>query len=95
MYLGNRENPCREYDDAHKANQNKGVVGVLFDFLFQTDKQLRIEEILDRDPQSVAQLFDRGDRGAVVSSADNVVHRGLCDTAHITELVNGDVALTA
>ncbi len=67
----------------------------LFDFLLQTEKQLRIEEILDRDPQAVAQLLDRCDGGAVVSSADNVVHRGLCDTAHITEFVDRDVTLAA
>ena len=54
-------------------------------------KQIRIEKILDRDPQPVAQLLYGGDSRAVVSPADNVVHRRLRDTAHIAELVDGNV----
>jgi len=58
-------------------------------------EQFRVEEVLNGDSQSVAQFFNGRDRGAVVPSADDIVHRGLGNTAHIAEFVDGYVLLTA
>ena len=59
----------------------------LFNFLFQSQKQIRMEEFIDCDTQSVAQLFDGGNGSTVVSAADDIVHSGLCHAAHAAELV--------
>lgn len=60
---------------------------LLFDFLFQTNKDFRMEELINRDTQSIAQLFDGGNGSTVISTADNIVHSGLCHTAHAAEFV--------
>lgn len=65
------------------------------DFLLQIPEQLGIEEILNRDSQTIADLLDRGNGGTAVSFADNVVYRGLGHAARATELVNGNVTLAA
>ena len=67
----------------------------LFHFLIQIHEQARVEEILYRDPESVAQLFNCRDRCAVVAPADNVVDGRLCDAAHAAQLVDGDVSFSA
>ena len=54
-----------------------------------------MKEILDRDSQTVTQLLDRCDICAVVPSTDDIIHSGLGDTAHIAELVDGNIMLTA
>ena len=64
------------------------------DFLLQRKEYVRIEEVLNRDPQSIAELLDRCNGSAVISSADDIVHGGLCNTAHIGKLVNGNAMLT-
>ncbi len=53
------------------------------DFLFQISEQLRVEEVLNRDSQTIAELFDCGDGGAAVSSADNIIYCGLGHTIDI------------
>ena len=58
----------------------------LFLFIFQLCEKyytlsVVIEEINNRDPQTVAQLLQCGDGGAVVASADHIVHSGLRDAA--------------
>ena len=60
----------------------------LFHFLIQIHEQARVEEILYRDPESVAQLFNCRDRCAVVAPADNVVDGRLRDAAHAAQLVD-------
>ena len=67
------------------ANANSRAT--LFDFLFQTNKDFRMEELINRDTQSITQLFDGGHGSTVVSSTDTIVHSGLCHTAHAAELV--------
>ena len=64
-----------------------------FHFRFYIFEQIVIEEVDDRDPQSVAQFLERGDGGAVVASADHVVHGGLRDAADRAQLVNSQVSL--
>ena len=64
-----------------------------FHFRFYVFEQVVIEEIDDRNPQAVAQLLKRGDGGAVVASADHIVHSGLRDAADRAQLVNSQVAL--
>ena len=73
---------------------NTGEV-FLLNFLFQISEQLRMEEVLNRDSQTIAELFDCRNRGAMVSSADDIVYCGLGHTAHATELVDGNTAITA
>ena len=46
-----------------------------------------MEELVNCDTQSIAQLFDGRNGGAVVSAADDIVHSGLCHAAHAAELV--------
>ena len=67
----------------------------LFHFLIQIHEQARVEEILYRDPESVAQLFNCRARCAVVAPADNVVDGRLCDAAHAAQLVDGNVSFSA
>lgn len=64
-----------------------------FHFRLYVFEQIIIEEVDDRDPQAVAQLLQRGDGGAVVASADHIVHGGLRDAADRAQLVNSQVSL--
>lgn len=64
-----------------------------FYFRFDVFEQIIIEEIDDRDPKAVAQLLQRGNGGAVISSADHIVHGGLRDAADRAQLVNSQVSL--
>ena len=54
-----------------------------------------MKEVLDRDAQAVAELFDRRYGRAAVAAADYVVHCGLSHSAHVAQLVDGDVLLAA
>lgn len=67
----------------------------LFDFLFQIPEQLRRKEVFNRDTQSVAQLLYGGNGRAVIPAAHNVIHRGLRHTAHVAELIDGDITFLA
>ena len=67
----------------------------LLELLFQIPKQLRVEEVLNRDSQTIAELLDRRNSGTAVSAADNIVYRGLGHTAHAAELVDGNITLIA
>lgn len=60
---------------------------ILFDFLFQISKELRVEELVNCDTQSVAQLFNGRNGGAVVSATDDIIYSRLCHAAHTAELV--------
>ena len=51
-----------------------------------------IEEIDDCDPQTVAQLLQRGNGGAVVAAADYIVYGGLRNAADRAQLVNSQVS---
>lgn len=64
-----------------------------FHFWFYVLEQIVIEEINNCDPQTVAQLLQRGDGGAVVSATDHIVHGGLRDAADRAQLVNSQVSL--
>jgi len=64
-----------------------------FHFRFNVLEQIIIEKINDRDSQAVAQLLHRGNGGAVISSADHIVHGGLRDAADRAQLVNSQVSL--
>ena len=75
-------------------NSTAGTPAVLsFYFRFYVFEQIIIEEINDCDPQTVTQLLQRGDGGAVVSATDHIVHRGLRDAADRAQLVNSQVSL--
>ena len=63
-----------------------------FHFRFNVLEQIIIEKINDRDSQAVAQLLQRGDGGAVVASADHIVHGGLRDTADRAQLIDSQVS---
>lgn len=64
-----------------------------FHFRFYVLEQIIVEEINDRDPQTVAQLLQRGDGGAVIAATDHIVHGGLRDAADRAQLVNSQVSL--
>ena len=64
-----------------------------FYFRFYVFEQIVIEEINDGDSQTVAQLLQCGDGGAVVAAADHIVHGGLRDAADRAQLVNSQVSL--
>ena len=64
-----------------------------FHFRFYVFEKVVVEEIDDRDPQTVAQFLDRRNGRAVVASADYVVHGGLRDAADRAQLVDSQVAL--
>ena len=68
---------------------------LLFHFLLQIGKQIRCEKFLYGDPEAIAQLFDGGDGGAVIASADDVVDCGLGDAADVAEFVDGQILLVA
>ena len=81
-----------------KALDNRSAKGaffmaLLFHFRFYVFEQIVVEEINDRDPQTVAQLLQRGNGGAVVAAADHIVHGGLRDAADRAQLVNSQVSL--
>lgn len=65
----------------------------LFNFLFQIPEQFRIEEVLNRDSQTIAEFLDCRNCCAAVPTADDVVDGGLGHTAHATELVDGTIIL--
>lgn len=54
-----------------------------------------MEKLLDGDTQAVTQLFDSGNCSAAVSPADNVIDSRLSDTAHVAQLIDGDILLLA
>ena len=54
-----------------------------------------MEEFFNGDSQSVAQLLDRRNGGAVVPSADDIIHRGLRNAAHVAELIDRYVTFPA
>lgn len=54
-----------------------------------------MEKLLDSDTQTVTQLLDGGNRSAAVSPTDDVIDGRLRDTAHVTQLVDGDVLFLA
>lgn len=69
--------------------------GVLLYFLFKIEKNVAVEEVNYRDIESVADLFDGGNGGAIIPSADDIIKCGLCDAGDGGEFVDGDVALVA
>ena len=48
-----------------------------------------MEEVLYGNPQTIAKLLDRRNRGAAIPSADDVVYCGLGHTAHAAEFIDG------
>ena len=70
-------------------------MSVLLDLLLQVSEQLRIEEILNGDSQTITKLLDRGNGGAAVASADDIVHCGLGHAAHAAEFIDRNVTLIA
>ena len=72
-----------------------GGLFVLLEFLIQIPEQVRIEELLDGNSQAITKLFDSGNGGAPIAATNNVVDRGLGDTAHGAQLVDGDILLPA
>ena len=54
-----------------------------------------MEKILNRHVQAVAELFNCGDRDAVVSAADDIVHCRLGHTAHGAEFIDGNIPFPA
>ena len=68
---------------------------MLFDLLHQIQKQFRLKEVDDRNAEAVAEFLNGRNRGAVVASADNVVHCGLGHAAANTQGVDGNILLLA
>ena len=68
-------------------------MALLFHFRLYVFEQIIIEEVNDRDPQTVAQLLERGDGGAVVAASNHIVHSGLRNAADRAQLVNSQVSL--
>ena len=62
-------------------------------FLLQVVKDGSVEELPQGDVQSVAEFLDGGHGGAVISSADDVVERGLGYAAEGRQPVDGDLPL--
>ena len=54
-----------------------------------------MEELLNWHIQTITELFDRRDRDALVSAADDVVHRRLCHAAHGAEFIDGNIPFPA
>ena len=69
------------------------TAALLFHFRFDVFEKIIIEEINNCDPQAVAQFLQCGDGGAVVASADHIVHGGLRNAADRAQLVNSQVSL--
>ena len=68
---------------------------VLLEFLIQIPEQVGIKELRDSNSQAIAKLFDGGNGGAPIAATNNVVDRGLGDTAHGAQLVDGNILLPA
>ena len=68
---------------------------MLLDLLLETIKFRRGEKFAQCNSKTVAKFLNGGNSGAVVSSADNVIHSGLGNAANAAELVDGDVMLLA
>ena len=68
---------------------------ILLEFLIQIPEEVRIKELLDGNSQAVTKLFDGGNGGTPIAATNNVVDRGLGDTAHGAQLVDGDILLPA
>ena len=51
-----------------------------------------MEKFIDCNTQAVTELFDCGDRSAVISSAYNVVYSRLRNAANTAEFVNGYIS---
>ena len=66
-----------------------------FHFRLYVFEKIIVEEVDDRDPQTVAQLLNRRNGRAVVASADHIVHGGLRDSADRAQLIDSQVALCA
>ena len=54
-----------------------------------------MEKVYDRNAKAIAKLFDRGDRCAVVASADDVVHRRLGNAAAVAQGIDRDIMFPA
>ena len=65
---------------------------MLFNFLLQSSKQIRVEELVDCNTQTITQLFDRRHSRTIVPATDDVVYGGLCNTTNAAEFVNGNIA---
>ena len=87
----------REFWTATKQQTDitAGLLLFLFQFLLQAHEQLRVKEVLNRDAQAVAELFNCRYGRAAISAADYVVHCGLRHSAHAAQFVDGDVLLAA
>lgn len=72
-----------------------GFVCTLFNFLLQICEQVALEEVNDTDLQAVTDLFQGGNGGTVVASADDVAQGRLGDTADGRKLIDCDVVLSA
>ena len=68
---------------------------ILLEFLVQIPEQIGIKELLDGNSQAITELFDGGNGGAPIAATNNVVDRGLGDTAHGAQLVDGNILLSA
>ena len=68
---------------------------ILLEFLVQIPEQVRIKELLDGNSEAITELFDGGNGGAPIAATDDVVDRGLSDTTHGAQLVDGDIFLPA
>ena len=81
--IGNLESQdgLLEFYHTKKAARN---CGLLFDLLLQIAKQIGIEELLNGDVQTVAELLDGGDRSGFISTTDNIMNGRLCHAAHNT-----------
>ena len=64
---------------------------MLFDFLFQICKCFRMEKFVNRDTQTVTKFFDRRNRCAVISAADDIVDGRLRYTAYTAQFVERDL----
>lgn len=64
-------------------------------FLFQIPEQFKIEKVLNRDSQTIAEFLDCRNCRTAVSTADDVICCGLGHTAHDTELVDENIALVS
>ena len=60
----------------------------LFDFLLQAGKQIRVEELVDCNTETIAQFLYCGYGCTVVPAANDVVYGGLRNTTNATKFVN-------
>ena len=68
---------------------------ILLEFLIQIPEEVRIKELLDGNAKAITELFDGGNGGAPIAATDDVVDRGLGDTTHDAQLVDGNILLPA